>query len=67
MEVGQLGTGTAAYVAADVFAAPGCAPPGCRAVIKATIRLASQLRPRANVCIKLVNSATIAARLAAAA
>ena len=67
VEVGQLETGTAADVAVDVVAAPGCAPPGCRAVIKATMRLASQLRPRASVCIKLVNSATIAARPSAAA
>eukprot|EP00965_Chrysotila_dentata_P108124 3570884-Pleurochrysis_carterae.AAC.1 len=31
------------------------------------MRPASQLRPRASVCIRLVNSATIAARPAAAA
>eukprot|EP00965_Chrysotila_dentata_P099531 3290489-Pleurochrysis_carterae.AAC.1 len=60
-------TRTAAEVAVDVIAAPSCAPPGCRAVIRATMQPASQLRPRASVCIKLVNSATIAARPAAAA
>eukprot|EP00965_Chrysotila_dentata_P057402 1904144-Pleurochrysis_carterae.AAC.1 len=41
VEVGQLEAGTAAEVAVDVVAAPGCAPSGWRAVIRATMRLAS--------------------------
>eukprot|EP00965_Chrysotila_dentata_P136012 4496820-Pleurochrysis_carterae.AAC.1 len=41
VEVGQLETGAATEVAVDVVAAPGCTPPGCRAVIRVIMRLAS--------------------------